>query len=46
MFTPFRSLGRVGKVKEGMDLVRAAEALGTASGTPKGTVTIKNSGVV
>jgi len=35
-----------GKVVEGMEYVRAAEALGSPSGKPMGTVTIKDSGVV
>ncbi|KAL7284077.1 cyclophilin [Trametes coccinea BRFM310] len=35
-----------GEVKEGMDLVKKIEALGSASGTPKARITIANSGTV
>ncbi|KAK9367862.1 cyclophilin-like domain-containing protein [Lipomyces kononenkoae] len=35
-----------GEVVEGMDVVKAVEALGTRSGTPRTTVTIANSGAL
>jgi hypothetical protein len=38
--------GCIGEVVENMELVKAIEARGSASGTPKGKVTIANSGVV
>jgi cyclophilin family peptidyl-prolyl cis-trans isomerase len=33
-----------GKVEDGMDLVKRIEALGSQSGTPSKTVTIRDSG--
>ncbi|KAH9897022.1 cyclophilin [Cubamyces lactineus] len=35
-----------GEVKEGMDLVKKIESLGSASGTPKARITIANSGTL
>ncbi|KAI0336781.1 cyclophilin [Cubamyces sp. BRFM 1775] len=35
-----------GEVKEGMDLVKKIESLGSASGTPKARITISNSGTL
>ncbi|CDO75762.1 hypothetical protein BN946_scf184921.g38 [Trametes cinnabarina] len=35
-----------GEVKEGMDLVKKIESLGSASGTPKARITIADSGTV
>ena len=39
-------IGCVGEVVEGMEVVRAVEAKGTASGTPKCPVKIANSGTL
>ena len=36
----------IGEVVEGLDIVKKVEGLGTASGKPKATITISNSGTV